>query len=448
MPPSFSTPPPRQLLDSLPPSVDPRLRPFLLRVAWTVEEGSASVVLHPLSEAGYRLAQKHLSLLCRLAKDLRFCLVLGDFKATTSLSPSQQTSPRKEKTKATPRSSSLVHWAGIKEALVLLDSLVQGDRLPQPLLFFGPPGVGKTRLLQRASEKVLGSLYLSSQGFTERVVRAARTNRIGHLKSALSSPPLLLVDDLQALAGRKRSLEVLLVVLTMRIESHLPTLFALDRTPQSLQDFPARLSSRLGQGLSLSIPPLDQESRKKLLQSFARSFPEVKWPPGALSLASGGLTGDVRALQGFVHRYHWGCTRGGLSPKEALAAALGSPKKNHPSLPFLEEVSQALSLLPSALLSKVRHVDLVRARRIWAILLLCREGGSRSSAARIMGVDPSTIAYAVKKGGELWKKDLLFTKTLSALATFHHLSLPFSSPAISSENPTIPQLFPLQEEEL
>lgn len=65
-----------------------------------------------------------------------------------------------------------------------------------------------------------------------------------------------------------------------------------------------------------------------------------------------------------------------------------------------------------------------------------------------MGVDPSTIAYAVKKGGELWKKDLLFTKTLSALATFHHLSLPFSSPAISSENPTIPQLFPLQEEEL
>ncbi len=181
-----------------------------------------------------------------------------------------------------------------------------------PLFIHGGTGQGKTHLLHAiagAYAQELGAgasseaiLYMSAERFMMEFVAAIRANDTMSFKARLRQARMLLIDDIQFIAGKGPTQEEFLHTLNDLIDSGARIAIAADRPPQQLGAVDPRILSRLAGGLVADIQPAGLDLRLKILRARAKAVEPVVVPEDVITLLARSIRTSIRELEGAFNK--------------------------------------------------------------------------------------------------------------------------------------------------
>jgi chromosomal replication initiator protein len=310
-----------------------------------------------------------------------------------------------------------------------------------PLILYGPGGVGKTHLLQSigtyvgAHDPRAQVHYAPVETFTNNFTSALRTDTIHSFKRTYRQCDLLLLDDVQFLDGKTRTAEEFFHTLDCATTAGVQVVLTVDRHPSKLPSLESRLRERLQGGLAVDIHPADQATRIAILRKLAGANTDLQLDGDVLRSLASKLGSNVHVLAGALTRLtaYSSLTGNEITPslvEEVLTNLYGisddSRHKDGSPQPSISEIQSrtatALNLDPAQLASPSRGRRLVYARQI--AMYLCRELTSFSLpaiAAQFGGRDHTTVLHAHRKIKQLVLTDESARALVSSLATsFSH----------------------------
>lgn len=183
-----------------------------------------------------------------------------------------------------------------------------------PLFIYGKSGVGKTHLMQAICNRVakihpdLKVLYVTSEEFTSDFVEAVRYSRDNsyqkkeHFKNKYRAVDMLLIDDIQFIAGKKETQEEFFNTFNTLISANKQIVLTSDRHPHDIETLEKRIQSRFDNGLICDIQPPDYETRLAILQEKSVEM-MLDVDNDSLSFIAEVYTdGDVRQLEGILKK--------------------------------------------------------------------------------------------------------------------------------------------------
>ena len=259
-----------------------------------------------------------------------------------------------------------------------------------PLFIYGNSGLGKTHLLMAIANYVQKNdptkkvYYTESLKFVETVVNAIRDNRIEAFKQYMCSIDLLLVDDIQFLAGKEKSHEVFFTIYNELVNNRKQVCIASDRQPREIKGLEDRLISRFSSGLSVGIDSPEFETSLAILQMKIKQngYGIDDCDDEGLAYIASNFSGNVRDLEGAWNRVLFYAIQfqpdGGSIRFETVMNALKSqavvsdktglsPKKiiktvaDYYGLPYIS----AVSFLISAILRSEKNSEVVTTQRLF-----------------------------------------------------------------------------------
>src|SRR5258708_3681800 len=147
-----------------------------------------------------------------------------------------------------------------------------------PLFIYGPVGTGKTHLMQAIANDVYQKnpdtkiIYITSEEFTNEVVEAIRHNDTARMKRKFRSVKLLIIDDIQFIAGKEKVQEELFHTFNSLIDGGGQIVLSSDKPPSEIKKLEARLSSRFAGGLTVDVEAPDFELRTAILLKKAEKY--------------------------------------------------------------------------------------------------------------------------------------------------------------------------------
>jgi chromosomal replication initiator protein len=175
-----------------------------------------------------------------------------------------------------------------------------------PLLLYGGTGLGKTHLLHAAGNLIFKHnrdarvIYLHSEQFVSEMIQALRGDRIDAFKQHYRTAGALLIDDIQFFAGKERTQEEFFHTFNALLDSQQQIILTCDRYPKEVDGIEARLRSRFGWGLTVSIEPPDFETRVAILMNKAQERDIPLDEPVAYLIARR-IRSNVRDLEGALN---------------------------------------------------------------------------------------------------------------------------------------------------
>jgi chromosomal replication initiator protein len=176
-----------------------------------------------------------------------------------------------------------------------------------PLFLHGRPGLGKTHLLHAIGNYVqrygsgLRVRYATIEEFTTGFVDAVRRHRTGDFKDDFRTADVVLIDDVQFLAGRTKTREEFFHTFNSLLDSGRQLVISSDRSPEDLPDLEARLSERFQAGLVIELEPPPAALRRAILAKRAR-VDGIEVSGDVLAEIAKRVDSSVRALEGALIR--------------------------------------------------------------------------------------------------------------------------------------------------
>ncbi|MHC4177085.1 MAG: chromosomal replication initiator protein DnaA, partial [Planctomycetota bacterium] len=176
-----------------------------------------------------------------------------------------------------------------------------------PLLIYGPTSVGKTHLLEgiwtaaRKSHRQITAIYLSAEQFTTYFLEALRGSGLPSFRRKYRGVDLLILDDLQFLAGKRATQVELLHTADTLLRQGRQLVFAADRSPAELAELLPELTTRLEGGMVCRIEPPDYATRLGILAQMAARR-QLDVPPEVQRFIASRLTNHARELSGALCR--------------------------------------------------------------------------------------------------------------------------------------------------
>lgn len=172
-----------------------------------------------------------------------------------------------------------------------------------PLVIYGPTGLGKTHLVQAIGNRVLQRnrnakvLYSNSEKFTMEYINAIQTNKVAEFTNFYRSVDVLIVDDIQFLGGKEKTQDMFFHTFNALHQAGKQLILTSDKQPKDLADVDERLISRFQWGLTTDIQVPDFETRMAILQQ--KSLEEGMDMPGdVLEYIARHVASSVRELEG------------------------------------------------------------------------------------------------------------------------------------------------------
>ena len=176
-----------------------------------------------------------------------------------------------------------------------------------PLFLYGGVGLGKTHLLHAIGQHVCGSkkgarvAYVSSEKFTNEYIDGIQNNQLAKFRKKYRQTDVLLIDDIQFLAGKERIQEEFFHTFNALHESHKQIVLTCDRPASEIQGLENRLVSRFEWGLVTDLQPPDIEMRLAILQKKAQIM-NVVLPEDVINFLATRIRTNIRRLEGALIR--------------------------------------------------------------------------------------------------------------------------------------------------
>lgn len=274
-----------------------------------------------------------------------------------------------------------------------------------PLFIYGPVGVGKTHLMQAVANEVYRKdssakiVYITSEEFTNEVVEAIRGNQTQSMKKRFRNATLLLIDDVQFIAGKDRVQEELFHTFNILIDRGSQVVLSSDRPPHEIKKLESRLSSRFAGGLTVDIEAPDFELKTAILLIKAKKF-EVELPIEVAKIVAERVE-DTRSLEGALLRIITESKTKNVPITEDIAIrALGGKRETNNFHPeeVVRSVCQFYSIKPTQLKGPRREASLVKARQVAMYLLKKELNLTLVEIGNLLGGrDHTTVMYGVEK---------------------------------------------------
>ena len=190
--------------------------------------------------------------------------------------------------------------------------VAEGQVAFNPLYFYGGVGLGKTHLLHaiawdlRERRPALNVVYLSAEQFMFRFVQALRERRMMDFKELFRSVDVLLIDDVQFIAGKDSTQEEFFHTFNALVDQGKQVIVAANRPPSEIAKLEERIASRLQCGLMVDLRPADHDLRLRMLrarlEARAADYPGVEVEDAVLEMLAHRVTSNLRVLEGALTR--------------------------------------------------------------------------------------------------------------------------------------------------
>ncbi len=276
-----------------------------------------------------------------------------------------------------------------------------------PLFIYGGTGLGKTHLIQAIGNKIGEDSkkrkvkYISSEKFVSSIVSAIRTNTMEVFKASLAPIDVLILDDIQFIAGKNKSQEEFFHVFNSLYEKNKQIILSSDRPPNAIAELEDRLRSRFEGGMIADVSLPDYETRLVILKTKLQEK-NADLPEDILDYIAANVKKNIRELEGALNKiliYNKINQELNIeTAKKLLKGFVFSPFDIANYKKIIETVAKFYNLEEKNLFDPTRRKEIVKPRQI-AMFLLRRElkYSFPAIARKFGGKDHTTAIYAYKK---------------------------------------------------
>lgn len=286
-----------------------------------------------------------------------------------------------------------------------------------PLVLYGGVGLGKTHLMHaiawelKQRQPALNVLYLSAEQFMYRFVLALRERKMMDFKHIFRSVDVLMVDDVQFIAGKDSTQEEFFHTFNALVDQKKQIIISADRAPGEIKDLEERVKSRLQCGLVVDLHPTDYELRLGILQikvkQYRANYSDLKVTNGVLEFLAHRISTNVRVLEGALTRLFAFASLVGREinmemTQDCLADVLRASERKISIEEIQRKVSEYYNIRISDIMGPKRVRSYARPRQV--AMYLCKLLTSRSLpeiGRRFGGRDHTTVMHGVKRIEEL-----------------------------------------------
>lgn len=295
-----------------------------------------------------------------------------------------------------------------------------------PFFIYGEAGLGKTHLMHAVAHAVaerypnLQIEYATTETFTNDLINAIREDKMASFRDRYRSVDLLLVDDVQFIAGKERTQEEFFHTFNWLYESGKQIILSSDRPPKDIPTLDNRIRSRFEWGLITDIHAPELETRIAILKMNAE-YRGVKVPGEVIDFIARQVTSNIRELEGALVRVivYASLNQSDITRQTAAKALSDVFTRSEVQLSMediLRAVARTFETDPSELRSKGRRAELVIPRQVAMYLIRDLTSHSYPEIGQFfMGRDHTTIMYAVEKVKEEITKDRELDSRIKAL---------------------------------
>lgn len=282
-----------------------------------------------------------------------------------------------------------------------------------PLFLYGGVGLGKTHLLHAIGnachQRGLQVLYVSSEEFTNDLINAIRTHTTQAFREKYRRIDVLLVDDIQFIAGKESTQEEFFHTFNTLHGQNKQIVVSSDRPPKALVTLEERLCSRFEWGLTADIQPPDYETRQAILRSKADRIGR-SMPADVMEMIARRVQSNIRELEGALTRIVAFADLSGLpmTPQlveTTLADLLPRRSQVQPD-EIVRKVAETFGISIAEMLGRDRSRQVALPRQIAMYLL--REEANLSLpqiGEALGGRDHTTVMYACEKVADSLERD-------------------------------------------
>ena len=305
-----------------------------------------------------------------------------------------------------------------------------------PLMIYGESGLGKTHLLNAIANRIheihpeLKVRLINSGDFVDGVYKSSTENRFAEFKDAFSNTDVLLVDDIQFIAGKPKTQELFFSVFNEMVNNCKQVCITCDRIPEEIKGLDNRMLTRFSQGLNINIEAPEYETAISILkmeiQNSEEGYAADDIDEDVYNFLAANFSSNVRSLKGHVNRllfysinYSSIEDHGRITLKTALEAFKDQIKTDE-IVPNIIAVRKAVcdyyGLSKQQIISKNRTKNISIARQI--AMYLCRkhvDATYEEIGREFGGRDHSTVLGACEKIDRQIKTDALLVKAISEI---------------------------------
>jgi chromosomal replication initiator protein len=295
-----------------------------------------------------------------------------------------------------------------------------------PLFVYGGVGLGKTHLINAIGNAILKNnpemkvCYYTSEKFMNELINSLRYAKMDEFRNKFRSMDVLLIDDVQFIAGKERTQEEFFHTFNSLYDSHKQIVVTSDKFPKDIPGLEERLRSRFEWGLIADIQAPDIETKQAILKMKAEQN-GIDLPEEVVCFLANSISSNVRELEGYLIRIgayaSLTATPVSLEMAQDILKDILIEKKRELSIDDIQKlVAGHYGIKISDIKSSKRMKALVLPRQI--AMYLARQLTSHSFpeiGEKFGGKDHSTIIHAIKKIEKVMEEDFQVRSTINSL---------------------------------
>ena len=285
-----------------------------------------------------------------------------------------------------------------------------------PLFLYGASGLGKTHLLYsiyhtiRANHPDYQIIYIKGDEFTNELSEAIRLRTTDLFRQKYRDKNLLLVDDIQFIAGKEQTQEEFFNTFNNLYEAGRQIVLTSDRPPQDMLRLEERLRTRFEWGLIADIQPPDYETRCAIIKNKSILL-GLNLPQSIIEIIAQNITSNVRQLEGTINRLmaYRELLDDEINNENTLRAIRELIRHRDEFTPspevILEETAKFYELEPSTITGSSRKSDIVLARQVSMYIIRDLTSLSLPEVGKIFGQHHTTVMHSVDKIDKALRKN-------------------------------------------